>query len=55
MQGQGSPWPLTFSFGRGPGEQDLLAWAGSDDRWDAGQGALAERVAANAAAVRGAG
>jgi fructose-bisphosphate aldolase class I len=53
MQVHRTPWPLTFSFGRALVDPALLAWAGDPDRIGAGQDALAERVAANAAAVRG--
>ncbi|MFD6162919.1 class I fructose-bisphosphate aldolase [Nocardia sp. NPDC060256] len=47
-----TPWPLTFSFGRALVTPALLAWRGDATRYTAGQSALAERVRANAAAVR---
>jgi fructose-bisphosphate aldolase class I len=46
-------WPLTFSFGRALVEPALAAWRGEPDRWQAGQRALARRVAMNAAALAG--
>ncbi|GEL19883.1 fructose-bisphosphate aldolase [Pseudonocardia asaccharolytica DSM 44247 = NBRC 16224] len=52
MQGLRTPWPLTFSFGRALVDPALAAWAGDPGRVAEGQAALAERVAANAAAVR---
>jgi fructose-bisphosphate aldolase class I len=52
MQEHRTPWPLTFSFGRALVDPALTAWAGQADRITAGQAALAERVDANAAAVR---
>ena len=52
MQAHRTPWPLTFSFGRALVDPALAAWADSGRRTAAGQAALAERVAANAAAVR---
>lgn len=52
MQALPTPWPLTFSFGRALVDPALAAWAGSTDHVDAGRAALADRVAANAAAVR---
>ncbi|MFC4947271.1 class I fructose-bisphosphate aldolase [Pseudonocardia sp. GCM10023141] len=52
MQHLPTPWPLTFSFGRALVDPALAAWAGDPARVGAGQAALAERVAANAAAVR---
>ena len=51
MQTHHTPWPLTFSFGRALVDPALAAWAGSVRHTAAGQTALAERVAANAAAV----
>ncbi|MBN9102738.1 MAG: fructose-bisphosphate aldolase class I [Pseudonocardia sp.] len=53
MQAHRTPWPLTFSFGRALVNVALTAWAGDAGRVPAGQSALAERVAANAEAVRG--
>lgn len=47
-----APWPLTFSFGRALVDQALHDWAGRDV--DAGQSALAERVRATSAVLRGA-
>jgi fructose-bisphosphate aldolase class I len=47
-----APWPVTFSFGRALVEPALAAWAGRPERVDAGQAALAERVAGTVAAVR---
>lgn len=52
MQAHRTPWPLTFSFGRALVDPALAAWAGEPARLGAGQAALAERAAANAAAVR---
>lgn len=52
MQHHRTPWPLTFSFGRALVDPALAAWHGDPARVGAGQAALRERVAANAAAVR---
>ncbi|NMH97575.1 class I fructose-bisphosphate aldolase [Pseudonocardia acidicola] len=52
MQVHRTPWPVTFSFGRALVDPALAAWAGDPARVADGQAALAERVAANAAAVR---
>lgn len=52
MQHHRAPWPLTFSFGRALVDPALAAWHGDPALVEAGQAALAERVAANAAAVR---
>jgi fructose-bisphosphate aldolase, class I len=52
MQQHQTPWPLTFSFGRALVSPALTAWHGDPDRIGAGQAALAQRVAANAAAAR---
>jgi fructose-bisphosphate aldolase, class I len=52
MQHHRTPWPLTFSFGRALVDPALRAWRGDAARVADGQAALAERVAANAAAVR---
>lgn len=52
MQRHTTPWPLTFSFGRALVDPALAAWHGDPGLVAAGQDALAERVAANAAAVR---
>ncbi|MBO0849644.1 MAG: fructose-bisphosphate aldolase, partial [Pseudonocardia sp.] len=52
MQHLPTPWPLTFSFGRALVDPALAAWRGDSAMVAAGQTALAERVAANAAAVR---
>jgi fructose-bisphosphate aldolase class I len=52
MQSIKTPWPLTFSFGRALVDPALAAWVGKDDQIADGQNALAERVSANAAAVR---
>ena len=46
-------WPLTFSFGRGLTGPALAAWGGEPSRWEAGQRALARRVAMNTAALAG--
>lgn len=51
MQHLPTPWPLTFSFGRALVDPALAAWRGEPAMVEAGQAALAERVAANAAAV----
>ena len=45
---QDTPWKVTFSFGRALVDPALRAWAGDPARWQAGQGALDERVRANA-------
>ncbi|MBC3193658.1 fructose-bisphosphate aldolase class I [Pseudonocardia sp. C8] len=52
MQRHDTPWPLTFSFGRALVDPALAAWHGEPELVEAGQAALAERVAANATAVR---
>ncbi|TGD84821.1 fructose-bisphosphate aldolase class I [Mycolicibacterium sp. CH28] len=52
MQSHQTPWPLTFSFGRALVSPALAAWRGHEDRVAAGQAALSEHVAANAAALR---
>ncbi len=52
LQEHQTPWPLTFSFGRALVSPALEAWRGDPDRVADGQAALAERVSANAAAVR---
>jgi fructose-bisphosphate aldolase class I len=52
MQHHRAPWPLTFSFGRALVDPALAAWHGDPALVEGGQAALAERVAANAAAVR---
>jgi fructose-bisphosphate aldolase, class I len=52
MQQHQTPWPLTFSFGRALVSPALTAWHGDPDRIGEGQAALAQRVAANAAAAR---
>jgi fructose-bisphosphate aldolase, class I len=46
-------WPLTFSFGRALTGPALAAWRGEPGGWEAGQRALAHRVAMNAAALAG--
>jgi fructose-bisphosphate aldolase, class I len=48
-----APWPMTFSFGRALVDPALSAWHGDPHRVAHGQRALAERVMANAAALRG--
>jgi fructose-bisphosphate aldolase, class I len=53
MQGSLQLWPLTFAFGRALADPALAAWRGEPDRWQAGQRALARRVALNVAAVQG--
>jgi len=52
MQQHDTSWPLTFSFGRALVDPALAAWHGDPALVAAGQAVLAERVAANAAAVR---
>lgn len=52
MQRHRTPWPLTFSFGRALVDPALAAWHGDAGLISAGQKALADRVAANAAAVK---
>lgn len=49
-----APWPLTFSFGRALVDPALAAWRGDPGRVGDGQQALANRVACNLAALRGA-
>jgi fructose-bisphosphate aldolase class I len=44
-------WPLTFSFGRALVDPALAAWHGDPARREAGQRALAHRVAMNVAAL----
>lgn len=46
-------WPLTFAFGRALADPALAAWRGQPGRQQAGQRALARRVAINVAAVAG--
>jgi fructose-bisphosphate aldolase class I len=46
-------WPLTFSFGRALTGPALAAWRGEPALWEAGQRALAHRVAMNTAALNG--
>jgi fructose-bisphosphate aldolase, class I len=46
-------WPLTFSFGRALVSPALAAWHGDAVCWQAGQRALAHRVAMNVAALDG--
>jgi fructose-bisphosphate aldolase class I len=46
-------WPLTFSFGRALVNPALAAWRGQPGQWDAGQRALAHRVAMNTVALEG--
>ena len=46
-------WPLTFSFGHALTGPALAAWRGEPSRWEAGQRALAHRVAMNSAALAG--
>ncbi|GAA1279445.1 fructose-bisphosphate aldolase class I [Pseudonocardia aurantiaca] len=53
MQAHQTRWPLTFSFGRALVDPALQAWRGDSGKLSAAQDALAQRVAANAAAVRG--
>ncbi|MGI9001714.1 MAG: class I fructose-bisphosphate aldolase [Pseudonocardia sp.] len=53
MQAHDTPWPLTFSFGRALVDPALKAWHADPALWADGQRALADRVEANAAAVRG--
>lgn len=48
-----APWPMTFSFGRALVDQALAAWGGRPDGVDAGQSALAQRVRATSAVLRG--
>jgi fructose-bisphosphate aldolase, class I len=46
-------WPLTFAFGGGLTGPALAAWRGEPSQWEAGQRALAHRVAMNTAALAG--
>ncbi|TCK27218.1 class I fructose-bisphosphate aldolase [Pseudonocardia endophytica] len=52
LQRHSTPFPLTFSFGRALVDPALAAWRGDAERVVDGQAALAERLAANATAVR---
>jgi fructose-bisphosphate aldolase, class I len=49
----GTPWPVTFSFGRALVGPALAAWHGDPACAAAGQRALANRVACTVAALRG--
>jgi hypothetical protein len=49
----GTPWPVTFSFGRALTDPALAAWHGDPACVAAGQHALANRVACNVAALQG--
>jgi fructose-bisphosphate aldolase, class I len=49
----GTPWPVTFAFGRALTGPALAAWHGDPACAAAGQRALANRVACNIAALRG--
>ncbi len=49
----GTPWPVTFSFGRALADPALAAWHGDPACSAAGQRALANRVACNVAALQG--
>jgi len=49
----GTPWPVTFSFGRALVDPALAAWHGDPACVAAGQRALANRVACNVAALHG--
>jgi len=49
----GTPWPVTFAFGRALTDPALAAWHGDPARVGAGQRALASRVAGNVAALQG--
>jgi fructose-bisphosphate aldolase, class I len=53
MQSVPHIWPLTFAFGRALTGPALAAWGGRASRWEAGQRALAYRVAMNIAAMEG--
>jgi fructose-bisphosphate aldolase, class I len=53
MQAVPHIWPLTFAFGRALTGPALAAWGGRASRWEAGQRALAYRVAMNVAAMEG--
>jgi fructose-bisphosphate aldolase class I len=46
-------WPLTFAFGGALTGPAMAAWRGEPSRWEAGQRALAHRVAMNTAALSG--
>ena len=46
-------WPLTFCLGGGLADRALTSWRGQPARWQAGQCAVAQQVAMNAAAVGG--
>jgi fructose-bisphosphate aldolase, class I len=53
MQSVPHIWPLTFAFGRALTGPALAAWGGRASRWEAGQRALAYRVAVNVVAMEG--
>lgn len=53
VQAHGTPWPLTFAFGRALVSPALAAWRGDPARVRHGQQALAQRVECNIAAVQG--
>jgi len=50
---KGSPWRLTFSFGRALQDPAMRAWGGSPGKVAAAQEALARRAKLNGLAVRG--
>ena len=54
LQRASAPWPITFSFGRALVDPALAAWRGVPGQVRDGQRALANRVACNLAALRGA-
>jgi fructose-bisphosphate aldolase class I len=52
-QVDGSPWPLSFSYGRALQASALKAWGGASANVDAGQAAFLHRARMNALAAAG--
>ena len=50
---EGSPWPLSFSYGRALQASALKAWGGESASVEAGQAAFLHRARMNAAAAAG--
>ena len=49
----GTPWKLSFSYGRALQAPALEAWKGQDSHWAAGQKAFSKRARCNSSAVAG--